>query len=130
MAMKYLLDSNIVIYFLGGFELSIAAIERIDRICKDGQRISVISKLELLGFNFSSPTNEKETKQFVDNSHIYPLNSEIENETIRIRKSVKVKLADAIIAATCVVNDFTLLTRNKIDFSHIQSLKIENPFDW
>lgn len=128
--MKYLLDSNIVIYFLGGFELSSYAIDKIDDICKNGQNLSVISKLELLGFNFASISNERETEQFVDKSHIYFISSKIEEETIRIRKAVKVKLADAIIAATCIAHDFTLLTRNVVDFNQIKELKIENPFDW
>lgn len=128
--MKYLLDSNIVIYFLGGIELSGYAIGKIDDICKESQNLSVISKLELLGFNFASISNERETEQFVDKSHIYFISPEIEKETIRIRKAVKVKLADAIIAATCIAHDFTLLTRNVVDFNQIKGLKMENPFDW
>jgi len=128
--MKYLLDTNIVIYFLGGFALNSNALERIDDICKKGQNISIISKLELLGFNFTSASNEKETKEFVSRSLIYSINSEIETETIRIRKSVKIKLADAIIAATSTINNFTLLTRNVNDFNYIDNLKIENPFEW
>lgn len=61
---------------------------------------------------------------------VYSINPEIETETIRIRKSVKIKLADAIIAATSIINDFSLLTRNVNDFNSIDKLKIQNPFEW
>ena len=121
MAMKYLFDTNIVIYYLGGFALSSNALERIDDICKKAQHISVIFKLELLGFNFASASNEKETKEFVARSLVYSINPKIETETIRIRKSVKIKLADAIIAATSIINNFSLLTRNVNDFNSIDN---------
>jgi hypothetical protein len=37
-------------------------------------------------------------------------------------------LPDAVIAATCLVNDFTLVTRNQSDFKGINGLKTYNPF--
>lgn len=36
---------------------------------------------------------------------------------------------DAVIAATCLVNDFTLVTRNQKDFKGINGLKLYNPFE-
>ena len=128
--MKYLLDTNIVIYFLGEFALSNNALGRIDSICRDEQNISIITKLELLGFNFTSTTNEIETIEFVTKSIIYPIVPDVEIQTIKIRKSIKIKLADAIIAATAKAHDLTLLTRNIGDFDHVEGLKIENPFEW
>jgi hypothetical protein len=130
MAINYLFDSNIVIYFLGGFGLNENALKRLDNICKEGQNISVISKLELLGFSFISESDENEMKEFIGKSVVHFINEEIEKETIQIRKAVKIKLADAIIAATCIANDFTLLTRNVDDFKDINRLKIVNPFVW
>jgi hypothetical protein len=38
-------------------------------------------------------------------------------------------LPDAVIAATCLVNNFTLVTRNQKDFEGINGLKIYNPFE-
>jgi predicted nucleic acid-binding protein len=38
------------------------------------------------------------------------------------------KVADAIIAATALVFDFTLITRNTEDFKGIAGLKISNPW--
>lgn len=128
--MNFLFDSNIVIYYLAGLDLPDFALERLDEICQSGHQVSVISKLELLGYNFTSADDEDNTTEFINKSITYPFDKGIENETIRIRKNTKVKLADAIIAATAIVNDLTLLTRNVGDFKNVPGLKIENPFDW
>jgi len=39
------------------------------------------------------------------------------------------KLGDAIIAATALEYGLPLATRNTVDFRHIDSLQIINPFD-
>ncbi len=129
MEIKYLLDTNTVIYFLSGINLDITALKKLDSIIRDGSHISIITKLELLGYNFSDEQSEILTKRFTDNSIIYQINSDVQKETIRIRKSSKIKLADAIIAATALANQFTLLTANIADFNNLHGLKIESPFD-
>ena len=48
---------------------------------------------------------------------------------IAIRKSRKIDLPDAIIAATAIVNDYILITHNTKDFENIQNIKILNSFD-
>ena len=44
-------------------------------------------------------------------------------ETIRIRRHLKIKLPDAIIAATCLINNCCLITNNIKDFSKIEGLQ-------
>ena len=129
MGMNYLFDSNTVIYFLGKIVLSDNALKRIDAICSQGQHLSIITKLELLGYRFESAKNEESTKKFVKSSHIYQISPEIENETIKLRKTTKIKLPDAIIAATAIVHDFTLVSGNFKDFKAITHLKLLNPFE-
>ena len=55
------------------------------------------------------------------------LTEPIINRAIELRKSYKTKLPDAIIAATALVNDFTLVTRNVKDFDKIKGLAVINP---
>ncbi|MFN3849522.1 MAG: PIN domain-containing protein [Spirosomataceae bacterium] len=64
---------------------------------------------------------------FVDESNIIGLNDEVIEKTIEIRRNVKVKLPDAIIAASAIVNDFTLISDNDSDFLRIPHLKYINP---
>ncbi|WP_256565294.1 PIN domain-containing protein [Dyadobacter chenhuakuii] len=46
-----------------------------------------------------------------------------------IRKLHNLKLPDAIIAATAMVYNLTLVTRNTKDFSNISGLTLINPYD-
>lgn len=57
------------------------------------------------------------------------IDDKVVEQTIRICKSQKIKLPDAIIAATASVYDFSLITRNTSDFKNIQGLKLLNPWD-
>ena len=50
-------------------------------------------------------------------------------KTIEIRKSYRIKLPDAIIAATAFVHNLTLLTRNISDYKNIEELSVINPHD-
>ena len=129
MGVKYLFDTNSVIYFLGKVVLSNSAFVKLNTICEYGQHLSIISKLELLGYRFESLIGEETTKNFVTRSLSYQITFEIEIETINLRKSNKIKLPDAIIAATAIVNDYTLISANTKDFKPITQLKLLNPFD-
>src|SRR5437762_229928 len=92
--------------------LSKNALTNLDEICREGQNISIITKLELLGYNFSSIENETLTKEFVNKSIIHQITSKIEDDIIKFRKETRIKLPDAIIAATAIKNGFTLITSN------------------
>ncbi len=50
----------------------------------------------------------EKTLQFLNNSYIIGLNDKIVNKTIEIRKSFKIKIPDAIIAATALTGNFIL----------------------
>lgn len=57
------------------------------------------------------------------------LYDDIVNKTISIRKSNKIKLPDAIIAATALVYDLTLISRNTSDFKNIAGLQSIHPHE-
>ncbi|MBI1193471.1 MAG: PIN domain-containing protein [Bacteroidetes bacterium] len=50
-------------------------------------------------------------------------------KTAEIRKTYNIKLPDAIIAATSLAYDLTLLTRNTADFKNIIGVNVINPHD-
>jgi len=122
----YLLDTNILIYHLSR-SIPVQSIEKIRQILKDHFNISVISKMELLGFRRHSPQSYKESESFLENAEIIGLDDEIVDTVIQLRRNKSIKLPDAIIAATARVNQWTLVTRNENDFSGIE-LTILNPF--
>jgi hypothetical protein len=50
------------------------------------------------------------------------------NTTIHTRQTYKIKLPDAIIAATALVYNLTLISRNSKDFDGIEGLEFINPY--
>jgi predicted nucleic acid-binding protein len=66
---------------------------------------------------------------FISGSTVLDIDKEIVDKTIEIRKSIKITLPDAIIAATALVYDFKLLSRNSKDFKNIPALKLQNPWE-
>lgn len=51
------------------------------------------------------------------------------NQTIKIRKEYLIKLPDAIIAATALLFEFTLITNNTKDFKKLGHLNLINPYN-
>jgi predicted nucleic acid-binding protein len=84
----------------------------------------LVTKIETPGYNFASAEEQTMMEIFINNSSVLDLNNDIVDKTIAIRKSKKMKLPDAIIAATALVGNLTLITRNTKDFENIFGLKI------
>jgi predicted nucleic acid-binding protein len=89
--------------------------------------LSFISEIELPVWTPENPKDLIVYQQFVANSTVYNVDDSIIAETIRIRKTYKIKLPDALIAATAIVHGFTLIADNDKDFLRITALKYINP---
>jgi predicted nucleic acid-binding protein len=87
------------------------------------------TRLKALGFNFENPEEEQKCLQFVDASVIYPLDDDVVSQAIQLRKQVRIKLPDAIVAATALVHGLQLISRNTIDFNKIPGLVVINPYE-
>lgn len=125
MGKKYLIDSNVIIEYLGQTFTS-EVNKKLTSIIDKEFNISFINRIEVLGFNSA----DQNAEDFIETSSIYYVDDEIINQTIRLRKDHKIKVPDAIVAATAIVYELVLLTRNTADFKNIQQLKVENPWDW
>lgn len=118
---NYLIDTNVAIYYFGLLLTSNSEIF-LDEILKSKYYISVINRIELLGSKNLDKTEQIALDSFIENAEILNLDEEIILETIKIRKKFTVKLPDAVIAATCIVNNCQLLTNNTKDFAKITGL--------
>ncbi|MGI4899877.1 MAG: PIN domain-containing protein [Janthinobacterium lividum] len=56
-----------------------------------------------------------------------PLNKFVVKQVIELRQNHKIKTPDAIIAATALVHDLILISRNVSDFKTIYGLQTVNP---
>ncbi len=124
--MSYLLDTNTVINFLGA-SLPVAGMRLLNTTVDDNPIVSIITKIETLGFNFKSMEEQTIVEMFINGSTVIDLSDDIVSKTIEIRKTKKIKLPDAIIAATAVVYDLVLISRNTSDFTNIDGLKVIDP---
>lgn len=125
MGKSFLIDTNTVLDFLGN-ELPIQGMEMISEVVDSIPNISVINKIELLGYDMPK-SEEKTIVNFVEDCIVIELTNKIVNETISIRKWKKIKLPDAVIAATAIILGYTLISRNEKDFKGIPKLKVLNP---
>ena len=72
--------------------------------------VSVITRMEVLAYPSMTPKEELARRRFLADTTVVPISADIEEAAIAIRKSTKIKLPDAIIAATAVVLNAVLLT--------------------
>ncbi len=122
----YLIDTNILIYFLNG-EIPSGFQSQFKQILATNFNISIISKIELLGFKRHSEETFQSSLELLSYSVVLPLTSEIADLSIDLKRNCSIKTADSIIAATALKNNLTLITRNTKDFENVK-LKILNPF--
>lgn len=125
---EFLIDTNILIYYYDDL-IPVSTVHMVDEILRQSFNISIISRIEFLGWQKYNEKQYKKAVLFVENANIISLSEEIASEAIRLKRKKRIKLPDAVIASTCLVNDFTLVTRNRDDFKGIKGLKIYNPFD-
>jgi predicted nucleic acid-binding protein len=126
MGRRFLFDTNTVIYLINK-QLPIEAFRSLSSI--QTVHLSVISEVELLGWTAPNPTDELLYQAFISKSVLINMDRSIIEKAIEIRKTYKLKTPDAIIAATALVHNLTLISRNDKDFQRIKKLKYTNPFN-
>ncbi|GAB3955952.1 hypothetical protein GCM10028805_44370 [Spirosoma harenae] len=116
-----ILDSNILI----------CAIEPVsDVLCsylseQSGQLyVSMITKLEVLGYHKLRPDHRTDLEKWLDVSFIFPITDDIITEAIRLRQQRKRSLADSIIAATGLLYNQPVLKNNVADFADIEGVQV------
>jgi predicted nucleic acid-binding protein len=122
---NYLIDTNALIDFLGN-KFPVSGMNFINKVIDEGPVVSVISKIEVLGFN-STADNQALLASFMKDATVLDLTNNVVEICIELRKKYKTKLPDAIIAATAIAYNLTLITRNLSDFNRITEVKTVNP---
>ena len=115
---ELIFDSNVIIY------LSKEVIS-IDEIIHNDENvgISVITYMEVLGYNFKNRDQENFVKNLLDCFEIIYIDQEIVDNVILLRKKYKIKLPDVIICSTAITHDAILVT-NDSDLKTINELNM------
>ena len=109
--MKYLVDSNIIIYHLNGEAIATNFLRQNYKEIA----ISQITYVEVLSFPFT-PQEESSVKELLAQFTILDIDQNISNQAIENRKIKKIKLPDNLILSTAIIHNLTLVTHNTKDF--------------
>jgi predicted nucleic acid-binding protein len=127
---KYLIDSDILIYFLKGKQ---EVVQRLLQIPIDDLYISRINYTELLYGAYNSSKvdqNLKIIEPFLDNFKILEFTKTssfiFAKEKARLKKSGNIIAdMDLMIASIAIENNCTLITNNMKHFDRVQNLELE-----
>lgn len=112
-----LLDTNVIIYLLSGDK-------KLEEILEGKVLVtSLISEMEVLAYPELDEKNDNKIREFLSKINIVPINELIKEVAIQIRRQYKVKLPDAIIAATSFFLNVPIITTDS-DFTRIEGLNI------
>ena len=123
---QYIIDTNAVIDYLGK-KMPETGMAFMNSVIDQVPNISVVTKIEVLGFNAPEEHYQLLTN-FMNDANVIDLSNDIVEACINLRKNHKIKLPDAIIAATAIVYDLTLISRNSKDFKNIEGLMVIDPY--
>jgi predicted nucleic acid-binding protein len=101
------IDTSIIINLFNGIEEVRQLITGRDLF------VSIISEIEVLSFLALSNEQKVLIKTFLSQCHIVDIEPAIKDLTIEVRSTSKIKLPDAIIAATALYYDLPLFTTDK-----------------
>lgn len=126
MGKRYLIDSNTIIDYTASL-LPNKGSDFVEELFNSVFIISIVVKIELLGFA-DVPEKMQTMEEFVNSANVLPLDDLVTQQTILLRrKHRKLKLGDAIIAATALVHKMILISRNVADFKNIEGLQVIDP---
>jgi predicted nucleic acid-binding protein len=125
--MRWLLDTNVVIDAFAGRPEAVKIMKSARGADLEWIGYSAITGLEVLGFPELAAGDEAGLRQLLAQFSEAPVTAPVIEKAIEIRRSVRIKIPDAIIAATALIYRASLVTRNVGDFSVISELTIVDP---
>lgn len=112
----YLVDTNIFIFLLEENELVLPFVN-------DNWNYSYITELELLGNNKNTKAHNKVIKQLLSLCSKINHNDDIQKDAIKLMQQYKIKIPDAIIAASSLYYNIPVLTADAA-FTHIKPINV------
>ncbi|CAK0760605.1 Ribonuclease VapC [Gammaproteobacteria bacterium] len=114
--MQFVLDTNAVIYLQKGLLA--------EALSPGNYGISVITEMELLAFTGLDSTQLFWLRRFLDAMVLIDLDREVRTCAIELRKNYRLKLPDAIVAASAITRNATLIS-NDTQLARIAGLRLQ-----
>jgi predicted nucleic acid-binding protein len=125
---KVLLDSDILIDHLRGYEPARQYLKRFEMGEVQGY-LSIITVAELAAGQMQQEEEETKVQQLLALFTHIDLNFTIAWRAGEIRRHYQTRIADALIAATALMYNLRLATRNLQHLTPIEGLQVEKPYD-
>jgi toxin FitB len=87
-----------------------------------------VSYVEVLGYHKLTNNERQDLEAFFAAAPILPISDAVLEQAVQLRQQRKMTLGDSLVAATALVHQRTLVTRNTDDFDWIDGLILLNPF--
>lgn len=112
--MKFLIDTNAILYFLH---------DRLEEPLPKGIYLfSVVTEIELFSYPNMKLNEETSINRLLTSMIKIELNLPIQKKTIMIRRNYRLKLPDAVIAASALIYD-SILISNDVNFDKVKNLR-------
>ncbi len=129
MEQGHLIDTNVISHLFSN-RLPNNGKEFVASVINQTFLVSVVTEIEVLTYH-EIPEKMPLIEEFMQLASVLQLDYNITRKAIELRrKQRKLKLADAIIAATALVHNLTLITNNVKDFKDIELLNIIDPHNY
>lgn len=113
---KLLLDSDVLVDHLRGHRRLVAG--------RDELYVSAVTRAELFAV---SGTEERRIRRLLEPMQNLSVDIAIAERAGRLRRSMPIRLPDALIASTALEHRLTLVTRNVRDFGPVEGIKLREP---
>ena len=113
---NFLLDTNILIYAMKG----LANVKLYFNVTPS---ISIVTEIEILGVIDMSVNEIQIRETAIEFCYIIPLTNAVKRKAIELKRTIKIPIPDAIIAATAIEENLQLVTADK-GFKRIKELQL------
>jgi predicted nucleic acid-binding protein len=125
--MRWLLDSNVLIDAMAGLPHGVRVLREARKRPEVLVIYSAITRIEVLGFPNLSEQEETAVRRLLNEFEEVAVSNAVVERTIQIRKLVRIKIPDALIAASADTAQAVVVTRNTSDFQRVPGLTVVHP---
>ena len=123
--MRRLLDTNVWIDAMSGEPEAARALTI--AIANEWCGFSAMTRLEVLSYSGLTASDITDWRTLLSGAVEVPMSETVIEEAARLRRTVRMKTPDAIIAATALLENAALVTRNLGDFRRVPGLMVIEP---
>jgi predicted nucleic acid-binding protein len=126
--LTYLLDTNSLIYYFQGAP----QMDPVFRQIEQGEArplVSIITEIELLGFPRLTQQDETRIRSLLSGFTVVAVDQRVAGQAVALKRRHSLKTPDAIIAATALLEDACLVTRDQALLDKVPEVQSLNPFD-